>query len=163
MQLTTLINLITHELRNPLASIQTQADLIARTSTDSSAVRLAVKIMTASQRAAQVISQWIEHDDAIPANPISAPAESLDLPQLVDQVAQELRACYVGFQVDFAKHRALQTRHRLRRPSGADYGLRVDRGSRRQYAHRVTAVGWVQAGPPGTGRFGWLRCDLTKS
>ena len=105
MQLTTLIDLITHELRNPLASIQTQADLIARTSTDSSAVRLAAKIMTASQRAAQVISQWIEHGDAIPANPISAPAESLDLPQLVDQVAQELRACYVGFQVDFAKHR----------------------------------------------------------
>ena len=103
MQLTTLIDLITHELRNPLASIQIQADLIARTSTDHGAVRLATKIATASQRAAQVIRQWIEQGDAIPIHPASVPAEALDLPQLVDQIAQELRACYVGFQVDFAK------------------------------------------------------------
>jgi two-component system sensor histidine kinase SenX3 len=103
MQLTTLIDLITHELRNPLASIQTQADLIARTSTDHGAVRLATKIAAATQRAAQVISQWIEQGDAIPIHPASVPAEALDLPQLVEQIAQELRACYVGFQVDFAK------------------------------------------------------------
>ena len=34
---------------------------------------------------------------------MSVPADALDLPLLVDQIAQELRACYVGFQVDFAK------------------------------------------------------------
>jgi signal transduction histidine kinase len=104
MQLTTLIDLITHELRNPLASVQTQADLIARTSSDHTAVRLATKIATASQRAAQVIRQWVEQGDAIPIHPPCVPAEVLDLPQLVDQVAQELRSCYVGFQVDFAVH-----------------------------------------------------------
>jgi two-component system sensor histidine kinase SenX3 len=104
MQLTTLIDLITHELRNPLASVQTQADLIARTCSDHTAVRLATKIATASQRAAQVIRQWVEQGDAIPIHPPCVPAEVLDLPQLVDQVAQELRSCYVGFQVDFAVH-----------------------------------------------------------
>jgi signal transduction histidine kinase len=57
-----LLDLLTHELRNPLAAIQAQAELLQRLCSDARSRLLAQKISGASQACARLIADWIEGD-----------------------------------------------------------------------------------------------------
>ena len=109
-QLSTLIELLTHELRNPLASIQTQADLIIRTSAEEKTRLIATRISISSRLAAEVILNWVER--AWEAGTKSS--EFLDSPtslrQLVLRVVEELGQRYPDFRVDVSEREAPPTK-----------------------------------------------------
>ncbi|MFZ4625495.1 MAG: sensor histidine kinase [Rhodoferax sp.] len=89
-----LVDLLTHELRNPLANIGVQADLIQRIG-DVVASRHAQHIVESVQQADALIRRWIEGDRLAlsasdrPAPSIETPASGIDLlPQIGLNVQQ---------------------------------------------------------------------------
>jgi signal transduction histidine kinase len=97
-QLSDTLDLLTHELRNPLANIEVQARMIASLHHDVETQHLAQKISQSCQTSAEMISAWV--DRTWQANPLSSPATEQDmLLTLLQQTSEAVTACYPKFSI----------------------------------------------------------------
>lgn len=96
-----LVDLITHELRNPLAAIQTQAELIQSTSTQAGVRSLAEKITAISTRSARLISNWVAGDRLAQDDPQTPAAETTPpLNDALSRVLADFRHKHPGYLVN---------------------------------------------------------------
>lgn len=99
-----LVDLITHELRNPLASIHSQAELVQRVG-DPMSRRHAKEILDASMRIRQMLYVWVEGDRLANSgrSEVQAQGNELDADeffQLTLQVIERARELYPRLRVE---------------------------------------------------------------
>lgn len=102
MQNYALVDLLTHELRNPLAAIGAQAELIQRLSEDK-VKKLAEDIEASVHAADKLISEWLSSDRlGHELRPGSSQVEPINVARLVERVVLENRATseYVRINLD---------------------------------------------------------------
>lgn len=80
-----------HDLRNPLASILTAAELITRFGSDERATRVAGRIITSSRRMSRMIEQLLDYTRVRQGVPIPVDAQPIELVRVVRQVTEDLQ------------------------------------------------------------------------
>lgn len=100
-----LVDLITHELRNPLASIHAQAELVQRTG-DASSRSHAQEISAASARIRQMLQVWVEGDRLAGSGGMymqqqTAEVDESNLAQLTAQVIERAEGLYPRLAIRF--------------------------------------------------------------
>lgn len=88
-----------HDLRNPLASILTAAELIGRKSGDEGITRASERIVFSSQRMNRMIGQLLDYTRARQGLAIPVDPRPIDLGEVLRQVVDELQAAWPGRSV----------------------------------------------------------------
>jgi phosphoserine phosphatase RsbU/P len=91
-----MIGIVSHDLRNPISTIQTGAALLSRGPTLPGHDRLVSRILRASQRADRLISDLLDFTQARLGSGLNVTPEALDLHELVAEAVEELRLAYPG-------------------------------------------------------------------
>jgi phosphoserine phosphatase RsbU/P len=91
-----MIGIVSHDLRNPVSTIQTGAALLSRGAAVPGHDRLVARIVRASQRADRLISDLLDFTEARVGSGLSVTPEFIDLHELVAEAVEELGLAYPG-------------------------------------------------------------------
>lgn len=87
-----ILDLLTHELRQPLASLAAQGELILRLQEPKAIHTIAARIVRISTDAANIIREWIDHDrTALTTVSPSGPKEAVQLLEVIQEVVGHVR------------------------------------------------------------------------
>jgi signal transduction histidine kinase len=87
-----ILDLLTHELRQPLASLAAQGELILRLQEPKAIHTIASRIVRISTDAANIIREWIDHDrTALTTVSPSGPKEAVQLLEVIQEVVGHVR------------------------------------------------------------------------
>jgi sigma-B regulation protein RsbU (phosphoserine phosphatase) len=91
-----MVGIVSHDLRNPIATIQTGAALLARGAAAPAHDRLVGRIARASERAGRLISDLLDFTQARLGTGISVALAPIDLHALVAEAVEELALAHPG-------------------------------------------------------------------
>jgi sigma-B regulation protein RsbU (phosphoserine phosphatase) len=91
-----MIGIVSHDLRNPVSTIQTGAALLSRGPAVPGHDRLVSRIVRASQRADRLISDLLDFTQARLGSGLRVTPEAVDLHELVAEAVEELALAYPG-------------------------------------------------------------------
>jgi sigma-B regulation protein RsbU (phosphoserine phosphatase) len=91
-----MIGIVSHDLRNPVSTIQTGAALLSRGPTVPGHDRLVSRIVRASQRADRLISDLLDFTQARLGSGLRVAPEAVDIHELVAEAVEELSLAYPG-------------------------------------------------------------------
>lgn len=91
-----MIGIVSHDLRNPISTIQTGAALLARDTQVSGQERLVARIARASERANRLIGDLLDFTQARLGSGLRVTLESIALHELVADSVDELRLAHPG-------------------------------------------------------------------
>jgi len=91
-----MMGIVSHDLRNPLSTIQTGAVLLARGELSPGQQRLVARISSATDRATRLISDLLDFTQAQLGRGLTVVREAIDLHATVAEAVDDLRLAYAG-------------------------------------------------------------------
>jgi sigma-B regulation protein RsbU (phosphoserine phosphatase) len=95
-----MIGIVSHDLRNPLSSIQMGAHLLAQSSPSQNQQRILTRIRRSSDRAIRLIGDLLDFTQARVGKGLSVSPEAIDLHAAMAETVEELRAVYPARQLE---------------------------------------------------------------
>lgn len=91
-----MMGIVSHDLRNPLSTIQTGAVLLARGELSPSQHRVLARISSATERATRLIADLLDFTQAQLGSGLTVVPEPIDLHAVLAEAAEDLRLAYPG-------------------------------------------------------------------
>jgi sigma-B regulation protein RsbU (phosphoserine phosphatase) len=91
-----MVGIVSHDLRNPLSTIQMGATLLSRGDPSANQLRLLGRITRAADRANRLITDLLDFTQARIGKGILVSRQRIDLPRTLADVVEELRLAYPG-------------------------------------------------------------------
>jgi sigma-B regulation protein RsbU (phosphoserine phosphatase) len=95
-----LIGIVSHDLRTPLQTIRLGTQMLVRTPLDDAQLKTANNVLRASRRAQRLVEDLLDFTVARVGRGVSVTPQALDLPQLLADTVDELRAAYPRHQIE---------------------------------------------------------------
>ena len=89
-----LIGIVSHDLRTPLQAIRLGTQLLARTPLDEGQLKTVNNVLRASRRAQRLVEDLLDFTVARVGRGVSVTPQAVDLPQVLADTVEELRAAY---------------------------------------------------------------------
>lgn len=99
-----MIGIVSHDLRNPMSSIQMGTHLLVQSDPSPNQQRILTRIRRAADRATHLIADLLDFTQARVGKGLTVVAEDIDLHALMGETVDELRTVYPGRKL---KHRGL--------------------------------------------------------
>lgn len=95
-----LIGIVSHDLRTPLQAIRLGTQLLARAPLDEAQLKTVNNVLRSSRRAQRLVDDLLDFTVARVGRGLSVTPQALDLPQVLADTVDELRAAYPRHQFD---------------------------------------------------------------
>lgn len=89
-----LIGIVSHDLRTPLQAIRLGTQMLARTPLDDAQLKTVNNVLRASRRAQRLVEDLLDFTVARVGRGVSVAPQAMDLPQVLADTVDELRAAY---------------------------------------------------------------------
>ena len=95
-----MMGIVSHDLRNPLSTIQTGAALLTRAELSAAQQRVLARISSATDRATRLIGDLLDFTQAQLGSGLTVVREAIDLHATVAEAVEDLRLAYPGRRLD---------------------------------------------------------------